>query len=68
MSTKKRKDNSDSESGSVTPSYFKIIDLESIKQAISQVKSGTLATLQSPKINKEQFDYFLKRKMYRGGE
>ena len=67
-STKKRKDNSDSESGSVTPSYFKIIDLESIKQAISQVKSGTLATLQSPKINKEQFDYFLKRKMYRGGE
>lgn len=63
-SAKKRQDNSNSKSSSLDPSYFKIVDLETLRNAIREVKGGKLTTLSSPKVNKDQFEYFLKRKMY----
>lgn len=63
---KNRQDNTESENTTFTPSYFKIVDTTILKQAISEVKAGKLSTLQSPTVDRNQFDYFLNRKMYGG--
>lgn len=60
---KDRQDNSgQNESGSY--SYFDIIDLTEIKQAAKSAEAGKIQSLTSPKVKKDQFDYFVKRKMF----
>lgn len=61
---KDRKDNAGEESKDVKPDYFKLIDLTEIKNAAKQAEAGKIATLVMPKVDKDQFDYFLNRKMF----
>lgn len=60
---KERQDNS-GEMDSKNPSYFKIVDLSEMKKAAKQAEKGNLSTLMSPKIDKDQFDFFVNRKMF----
>lgn len=52
--------------GSFKPSYFKLVDLKEIKQAAKSAQKGNLTTVTSPLVDKDQFEYFLNRKMYGG--
>lgn len=61
---KDRKDNAGEESKDVKPDYFKLIDLTEIKNAAKQAEAGKITTLVMPKVDKDQFDYFLNRKMF----
>lgn len=61
---KDRKDNAGEESKDVKPDYFKLIDLTEIRNAAKQAEAGKIATLVMPKVDKDQFDYFLNRKMF----
>jgi len=61
---KDRKDNAGEESKEVKPDYFKLIDLTEIRNAAKQAEAGKIATLVMPKVDKDQFDYFLNRKMF----
>lgn len=66
-----RKDNSlgrkEGSGVTIKPSYFKIVNLDKMKEAIEKTKLGELITGENPSIDKEQFDYFLNRKMYGRG-
>lgn len=64
----KNKDRLDNANASVknSPSYFKIVNLENLKNSIKEAEGGNLTTVQSPLVDKAQFDYFLNRKMYGG--
>lgn len=66
-----RRDNSmsrrEAEQGGEKPSYFKIVNLDKMKQAIEKAKAGELITNENPALNDAQFDYFLNRKMYGRG-
>lgn len=53
--------------GKIKPSYFKIVNLDKMKTAIEKAKRGELITNENPALNREQFDYFLNRKMYGRG-
>lgn len=61
---KDRKDNAGEESKDVKPDYFKLIDLTEIRNAAKQAEAGKITTLVMPKVDKDQFDYFLNRKMF----
>lgn len=61
---KDRKDNAGKENKDVKPDYFKLIDLTEIKNAAKQAEAGKITTLVMPKVDKDQFDYFLNRKMF----
>jgi hypothetical protein len=61
---KDRKDNAGEESKDVKPDYFKLIDLTEIRNVAKQAEAGKIATLVMPKVDKDQFDYFLNRKMF----
>lgn len=61
---KDRKDNAGEESKDVKPDYFKLIDLTEIRNAVKQAEAGKITTLVMPKVDKDQFDYFLNRKMF----
>lgn len=63
--SKKRLDNTEpSVTGS--PSYFDIVDLSDLRSAAKQAEGGSLTTAQSPAIKRDQFEYFLNRKMFGG--
>lgn len=60
-----RQDNSGEMDASVTPSYFKIADLSELKQKAQEAARGTqTVTLLSPRIDTQQFEFFLNRKMF----
>ena len=61
---KNRQDNAGEESKDVKPDYFKLIDLTEIRNAAKQAEADKITTLVMPKVNKDQFDYFLNRKMF----
>ncbi len=52
------------ESKDVKPDYFKLIDLTEIRNAAKQAEADKITTLVMPKVDKDQFDYFLNRKMF----
>lgn len=61
---KNRQDNAGEESKDVKPDYFKLIDLTEIRNAAKQAEADKITTLVMPKVDKDQFDYFLNRKMF----
>ena len=61
---KNRQDNAGEENKDVKPDYFKLIDLTEIRNAAKQAEADKITTLVMPKVDKDQFDYFLNRKMF----
>ena len=61
---KERQDNSGEMSRGVTPSYFKIVDLTELKNSAKQAAAGQTVTCLSPKVDQQQFDFFINRKMF----
>lgn len=48
------------------PSYFKIVNLDTLRKAAEEAQQGKLTTASSPVVDKNQFEYFLNRKMFGG--
>lgn len=48
------------------PSYFKIVNLDTLRKAAEEAQQGKLTTASSPVVDKSQFEYFLNRKMFGG--
>lgn len=63
-SVKDRQDNAGKESKDVKPDYFKLVDLTEMKNAVKVAQKDQIATLVSPKVDRDQFEYFLNRKMF----
>ena len=63
-SVKDRQDNAGKESKDVKPDYFKLVDLTEMKNAVKVAQKDQIATLVSPKVDRNQFEYFLNRKMF----
>ena len=61
---KDRQDNAGKESKDVKPDYFKLVDLTEMKNAVKVAQKDQIATLVSPKVDRDQFEYFLNRKMF----
>lgn len=70
MEAVKRNDNSVSEKSAsgFTPDYFKLVDLSGLRQKAKEAESGEITNYDNPKVDKQQFDYFLNRKFFGGLE
>lgn len=62
----KRLDNSGTTPWQGSPSYFKLVKLDELKQGIKTAEKGDLTTAISPIVDQDQFKFFLNRKMYGG--
>jgi hypothetical protein len=62
----KRLDNSGTTPWQGSPSYFKLVKLDELKQGIKTAERGDLTTAISPTVDQDQFKFFLNRKMYGG--
>lgn len=67
------RDNTDGslDAGGEKPSYFKIVELDKIREDIKNIKvenNDSKAAGGKHAVNKQQFEYFLKRKMYGSGK
>lgn len=62
----KRLDNSGTTPWQGSPSYFKLVKLDELKQGIKTAERGDLTTAISPIVDQDQFKFFLNRKMYGG--